>query len=277
MSTELEPEKSDALQELMAIVQVAPRHSLAPIPEAISVEGRQFTETMRGLFCALEMSLTRFAVQMHCDKGTVSRYLSGERVPPPDFIDRLFKLIYDARNAFITPEVQSLVHEQYLAALEAHSPARYQLQKLSDQLTAAILEKQQSNLTISVLQDAIVKKHGEIYALEMEKRAIQQAWEDERQATDEEIEDGLRFRGRLEQTIRSLRDEIQRLKKQLRSTQLRARAAEQRCQQLEVQIEEQCQAQLDSTDTPTTDEQVTRVPERRADSGPGDVPRRKVS
>jgi len=266
MSAEAERENSDALQELMAIVQVAPRHNLSPIPEGVSFDVRRFTETVRGLFGALEMSLTRFSVQMHCDKGTVSRYLSGERIPPQDFLDRLFKLIYDAKNAFITPEVQSLVHEQYLAALEAHSPARYQLQKLSDELTVAILEKQQSDLTISALQEAIVKKHGEIYALEMEKRAIQQAWAAEQQETDGAIEDGLSLRRRLEQTIRGLRHEVQRLNKQLRSTQVRARAAEERCQQLEAQVDQQLEAQIDSADAPIMGEQV-----------PADAPRRPLS
>jgi transcriptional regulator with XRE-family HTH domain len=264
MSAEAGQQKSDALQELMAIVQVTPGQNLSPIPEGACSEVREFTETVRALFAALEMSLTRFSVHMHCDKGTVSRYLSGERIPPQDFLDRLFKSIYDARGALITPEVQSLIHEQYLVALRAHNPARYQVQKLSDQLAVAMLEKQQSELTIFALQDAIVKKQEKIYALEMDKRAIQDAWAAERQESDEAIEGELSLRHRLEQTIRNLRHDVQKLNERLRSTQLRARAAEERCQQLEAQVDQQLEAQIHSADASTMDEQPTvNTPRRR--------------
>jgi transcriptional regulator with XRE-family HTH domain len=130
------------LTELAALARVSPLSSLSPIPDDVAPEIRDFAATMRALFGALGMSLNRLAALLHCctaallhsDPGTVSRYLSGKRIPPPGFIDELCKSVYDVNGSLITAQVQELVHAQFLVALRAHNLARYEVQRLTDLL-----------------------------------------------------------------------------------------------------------------------------------------------
>jgi transcriptional regulator with XRE-family HTH domain len=113
------------------------------------------------------VSLNRLAALLHSDPGTVSRYLSGKRIPPPDFIDGLCKAVYDSKGSLVTAEVQELVHEQFLAALRGYNPARYEVQRLTDLLRAAAQEKQQFQITAAALEEAIASRNEKIYALEL--------------------------------------------------------------------------------------------------------------
>jgi hypothetical protein len=53
-----------------------PVRNLAALPADLDPDIRIFTETMRSLYGTLEISLTRFATQVHSDKSVVSRYMS---------------------------------------------------------------------------------------------------------------------------------------------------------------------------------------------------------
>ena len=253
------------LSDSGAFARTTSAQSLNPVADSVSPAVRALTESMRDLFDALGLSLTRFSVQMHCDKGTVSRYLSGERVPPRDFIDRLFKAVHDARGALVTPEVQTVILEQYLAALEEHNPKRYQIQKISDQLLAAEEERRQRELVISALRETVAKQQDNIYALEMEKRAVEAAWATERQRTDEALEAEAEHKLRLEATIDDLRGQVIHLNARIRLEQVRASTAEKRCQMLE--------ARLDSAIAPAEDEPTEDMPEQSpAPLAPADIP-----
>lgn len=106
------------------------------------------------LFGALGMSLNRLAALLHSDPGTVSRYLSGKRIPPKGFIDGLCKAVYNAKGSVVTEQVHQLVHEQFLAALRAHNPARYEVQRLTDLLQVAAQEKRRYEITVAALEEA---------------------------------------------------------------------------------------------------------------------------
>jgi hypothetical protein len=84
-----EPGLPAGLSELAALARVSSSRPLDPISSDVPPEVRDFAETMRVLFLALGMPLNRLAALLHSDPGTVSRYLSGKRVPPPDFIEGL--------------------------------------------------------------------------------------------------------------------------------------------------------------------------------------------
>ncbi|MBC2908376.1 hypothetical protein H4N64_44280, partial [Streptomyces sp. PSKA01] len=69
-----------------------PLHSLAKdLPPA----KRALAEALRVLFSYLDIPLRRYSVRRHRDPGTVSRYLSGQRMPPADFVT---KLVEDAHE-----------------------------------------------------------------------------------------------------------------------------------------------------------------------------------
>ena len=225
-----EPGAHAELAELTVLTRVSSSQPLSPIPDNVLPEIRDFAETLRVLFGALGMSLNRLAALLHSDPGTVSRYLSGKRIPPPDFIDSLCKVIYDVKGSLVTPQVQELVHDQFLVALRVHNPARYEVQRLTDLLVATAQERQQYEITVAALEEAIASRNDKIYALKLEGRQLRSHWARVEGLLEEERE-------RLQQTMDSLNAEIVYLKEQLLSTQRRAAAAEERCRELEKQLD----------------------------------------
>ncbi len=185
------------------------------------------------LFCALGMSLNRLAALLHSDAGTVSRYLSGKRIPPPGFIEGLCKAVYDAKGSLVTEQVHELVHEQFLVALRAHNPARYEVQRLTDLLQAAAQEKQQYEITVAALEDAIASRKDKIYDLELEGRQLRSAWD----RTEDLLEEEKKHRERLQYAMDTLYAEVSVLRSRLMSAQRRAAAAEERCRELEARLD----------------------------------------
>lgn len=234
-----------------------PVRNLAPLSADLDPEVRVFTETMRSLYGALEISLSRFAAQVHSDKSVVSRYMSGERLPPRDFIGRLLKAFFDKKGRPVTPELQELVEGQFLAALKTRNPAQHRVQDLSNQLRMAIEEKQQCEAEIAALSEAMHSRQEEIYRLEMEKREIRAAWASAQQAAEAESEKDQQHRHELQQAIEKLEQEVTRLRKRLQSAQWRAKTAEQRCQRLEQELD----AASATADEQSTEE-LTRMREQ---------------
>jgi transcriptional regulator with XRE-family HTH domain len=228
-----EPGPRDRLAELTVLARVSSSQPLNPIPGDVPPEIQDFAKTLRVLFSALGMSLNRLAALLHSDPGTVSRYLSGKRVPPPDFIEGLCKAVYDAKGSLITPQVQELVHEQFLVALRAHNPARYEVQRLTDLLQAAAQEKRQYEITVGVLEEAIASRNDKLYELELEGRQLRSAWA----RAEGLLEEERKHRERLQEEMDSLYTEVSHFREQLLSAQRRAAAAEERCRELESQLD----------------------------------------
>jgi len=243
------------LAELAALARVSPSRLLSSVPETVAPEIRDFVETLRMLFGALGMSLNRLAAVLHSDPGTVSRYLSGKRIPPPDFIDSLCKAVYDVKGSLVTPQVQELVHEQFLAALREHNPARYEVQRLTDLLQAAAHEKRQYQLTVTALEEAIASRNDKIYALELEGRQLRSAWARAEGLLDEERKQ----RVHLQETIEGLYAQVSHFKEQLLSAQRRAAEAENRCRELEARLDT-AGARLHDDGAQTAAPQVTAGP-----------------
>ena len=226
------PRRPGEFAELAVLARVSSQ-PLTPIPETVPPDIRDFAETLRLLFGALDMSLNRLAALLHSDPGTVSRYLSGKRIPPPDFIDRLCKAVYDAKGALVTEQVEEHVHRQFLAALREHHPARYEIQRLTDLLQVAAQEKRQHEITITALEEAIASRNERIYALEREGRQLRSSWAGAEGLLEEEGKD----RERLRETIDTLYTQVSFFKEQLLSAQQRAAQAEDRCRELEARLD----------------------------------------
>jgi chromosome segregation ATPase len=125
--------------------------------------------------------------------------------------------------------VQELVHEQFLAALREHNPARYEVQRLTDLLQVAVQEKRQHQVTVSALQEAIASGNDKIYTLELGSRQLQAAWVRNEQL----LEDERRQRAQLQETLDDLYRQVSNLKEQLSLAQRRAVGAEDHCRELE--------------------------------------------
>jgi ABC-type multidrug transport system ATPase subunit/ABC-type multidrug transport system permease subunit len=220
------------LTALTALARVSSQ-PLSPISDDVPDEVRDFTETLRVLFGALDMSVNRLAASMHCDPGSVSRYLGGKRIPPPDFIEGLYKLLYEYKGSLVTPQVEELLHGQLLVALRVHQPHRYHVQRLTDLLQAAVQEKRQYDMTVTALEEAIASRKDKIYELEREGRQVRSAWARAEALLEEERQQ----RERLQEAIDALATEVLYLKERLTAAQRQAAEAEQRCRGLEARLD----------------------------------------
>jgi transcriptional regulator with XRE-family HTH domain len=242
---------------------------LKPIPDDVTPEVREFTETLRGLSGVSGVTLRRLAVDMHYSAGTVSRYLSGQRPPPREFVEKLLRICYDSQGAPVTAEVEQLVFQQRLAALKSSTPKLYEIELLNDRLALALTEKRACDNTVILLEQEIEQEKSQIYDLEREKRQILAAWEDERQRSDDAIAEEAVRRSSLEETIRILKCKVEQLNDHLSRALSRADVAEERCRELETQIDSASVLIEDSGDeTPPRAGEPLLVGEQRGHASP---------
>lgn len=125
---------------------------LGALPDDLQPEVREFVCALRGLFKATKKTLRQFAAYHHISAPSVSRYLSGKRLPDKNFIDALLKSACKAHDVDLTPDVQAHAYRLHREALLAQQPGRYAMQMASDRLEEAILKREQAELQIRDLQ-----------------------------------------------------------------------------------------------------------------------------
>lgn len=111
---------SRVLAETVQTVVLPPRqdHALNPIGK-VPRDRRLLAQALRELFDELDLSLRGFAVRHHVDPSTLSRYLSGSRIPPRDFLRVLVREASMRRGGESTPEALQRLDALRLAALQA--------------------------------------------------------------------------------------------------------------------------------------------------------------
>ncbi|MBP2404602.1 helix-turn-helix transcriptional regulator [Streptomyces syringium] len=114
------PAASRVLAETVQTVVLPPRqdHALNPIGE-VPHEQRLLAQALRELFDKLGVSLRRFAARHHVNPSTLSRYLSGSRIPPRDFLRVLVREASLCRGQEPAPEALRRLQALHLAALRA--------------------------------------------------------------------------------------------------------------------------------------------------------------
>ncbi|GHC66859.1 hypothetical protein GCM10010507_50880 [Streptomyces cinnamoneus] len=206
---------------------------LAPLPPGLRHENREFVLAMRRLFGQTKKSLREFAAYHHFSPASVSRYLSGKRLPDKVFVDALLKSACQAHQVPLTPEVQEHAYRLHREALFSEQPARYRLQMESDKLEEAILAREQAELAIRDLKSSVSDQKHELERLEQQKREITRTAARERAYSSAEIE---HYRGRerdLEAQCHELREEIDRLEAELTQAEYERDEAQSRCRELE--------------------------------------------
>ncbi|WP_051732885.1 PP2C family protein-serine/threonine phosphatase [Kitasatospora phosalacinea] len=102
-----------------------------------------FTAFLNQLFQTFGgLSITRYAARCNRDKGSVSRYLSGARIAPKDFVDELLCQVAETTGRSVAPDVQEHAHRLRMAALRVRNAARHEVEELRDRLGAAERELQ---------------------------------------------------------------------------------------------------------------------------------------
>ncbi|MER5493159.1 response regulator [Streptomyces sp. NPDC002454] len=209
---------------------------LRPLGPDLSREARALAQALRELFEGLEVSVRRYAARRRRDPGTLSRYLSGTRVPPWDVVTDLFTDLAEHRGTPATPRAMELLRDLHRAAVATSGSPRHAMEVLERQLADADRDSRRSTVRGDVLGEALLDRMHRIADLEVRLRQLEAEWSAERaranalEAACPDVSELLRERD-------VLREEVARLAAELRQAREQHEEAEKRCGLLERQLE----------------------------------------
>ncbi|WP_157431025.1 DUF5753 domain-containing protein [Actinomadura macra] len=205
---------------------------LVPRPEDLepSVEVMRGPEVaawvreLRVVWAAVGLSINRFSHLYPVDKGTLSRYLNGKRIPRDHwFLDRLLALQAEQGKA-VCPEVREHLVQLQLQALRVAHPHEYRVRVVSDQLELAVITQREAERYARSLESDLADRARQIDDLTTSCRRLRAALEDDRAA--------------IQQELISLHNRILELTGNLSHARRRAAASEERCQRLEERLDQ---------------------------------------
>lgn len=190
----------------------------------LEVDTQTWVTTLRTLFDATGMKISMFvALHPEIDKGTVSRYLNGKRVPSTHwFLDKLLDALA-AQGRPVTDEVRDHLIGLQLQALQAKHPHEFKVRRVRDELEIAVT----------------AWKEAERYARDLEEqlrdrnRQVEELTEARQRLRDSLNADHAQMQAQQDR----LNQEIADLTEQLQLAQQRRTAAEHRAEELVKMLE----------------------------------------
>ncbi|MFF4223024.1 hypothetical protein ACFYZH_09160 [Streptomyces abikoensis] len=182
--------------------------------EGLSPEMRALAQALRDLFAGLEISERRYAARRSYDSSTVSRYLSGQRLPPWEFALNLLNDVAETRGTVPTPETTEMLRALHHAALKAGKSPTHKVQLLQQQLAVADEDARRAAQRERWLEDTLRDREHRVRELQLQIGGF-------RTGPDPDAD-----RARL-------LIEIRQLKQELEETREAHRQAEERCERLE--------------------------------------------
>ncbi|MFH8771816.1 ATP-binding protein [Streptomyces sp. NPDC017958] len=207
-----------------------------PLSGDLRPEVRELAEALRRLLKGSGKSQRQFAVYHHIGVSTVSRYLSGERIPEKHFLDGLMKSACKAHGKEVSEGLQGLMYRLHRDALLAEDPARYREQMASDRLEDAVLREEEAQLEIRELRKDAKGQKQQLWALESQLRQLEAAEQQERGSLRADLERHRMRKEELAEACVRLRDKVARLERALVEAERERDTARTRCRELEAEL-----------------------------------------
>jgi EAL domain-containing protein (putative c-di-GMP-specific phosphodiesterase class I) len=208
----------------MSDIACTPSAGVKPLGPGLSPEVVNWVIELRTVWAATGLTLNRFASVHPIDKGTISRYLNGQRVPRDRwFLDKLLAIQAESGKP-ATSAVREHLMRTHLRALQTAHPHEYRIRMISDELEIALTGKAEAERYARALEEQLAERNRQVQQLTDEKRYPRAA-----RAAGE---------GTVQSDHDRLTQEIAGLTRQLRAARERAVQAELRCQQLEGLLDE---------------------------------------
>ncbi|MER5645371.1 hypothetical protein [Streptosporangium sp. NPDC002524] len=150
---------------------------LAPLSLELSPQVMAWTGELRAQFTALDMSISLFCRLHPIDKGTVSRYLSGKRVPTDRwFLDQVLALRAGAGTP-VTDEVRAHLVKLQMTALKVAHPHEYRVRKVSDKLEIAVTSWKEAERYAQILEQQLTERTRTLQGLRTETDRLRASWD----------------------------------------------------------------------------------------------------
>jgi transcriptional regulator with XRE-family HTH domain len=200
----------------MSEVSILPASVLKPLDPDLRPEVRVWVDELRAVWQATGLSMGQFAVLHPFDKGTISRYLSGHRVPGErHFLDTLLTTL-ETYGRPVTPPVREYLTGLQMRALEAAHPHEYRVRLVKDELEVALTGRLEAERYARVLEEQLAERNREIQEI---------------------TEDRNRLRATLDAEYARLIHEIEKLSQDLALARSRSARADHRCAELEAVLD----------------------------------------
>ena len=208
----------------MSEISFLPASALKPLDPDLRPEVRLWVDELREVWQATGLSMGQFAVLHPFDKGTISRYLSGHRVPGErHFLDTLLTTL-ETYGRPVTPAVREYLTGLQMSALEAAHPHEYRVRLVKDELEVALTGRLEAERYARALEEQLAERNREIQEL---------------------TEDRKRVRAAMDAEYARLIQEIEKLSQDLALAQSRSARADRRCTELEAVLDLMDQANPD--------------------------------
>ncbi|MGW4797895.1 hypothetical protein ACWEPC_36295, partial [Nonomuraea sp. NPDC004297] len=150
---------------------------LATLSPELSPEVLAWVGELRSQFTALSMSISLFSRLHPIDKGTVSRYLNGKRVPADRwFLNQILALRASAGSP-VTDEVREYLVELQMAALKIAHPHEYRVRKVSDELELAVTSWKEAERYAHNLEEQLVERTRTFQDVLAENERLRAGWD----------------------------------------------------------------------------------------------------
>ncbi|MFM9456895.1 coiled-coil domain-containing protein [Streptomyces europaeiscabiei] len=209
--------------------------SLAPLKDGLPPERRALAEDLRRVFLTLGVSVRRYAARRHLDASSVTRYLSGDRIPPWHFVAGVVTDVQEARIP-LTCEAEAALRELHRAALKTNRRSS-EVQVLQDKLAEADEETRRITTRQRALEEALLAREGRLAEVRSRYRNLETQIEEQRLSHRAELEVWRGEYEQLEEECGDLQEQVIYLQESLAVTRAELIAAEDRCHRLETQLE----------------------------------------
>ncbi|MEV5702932.1 MULTISPECIES: response regulator [Streptomyces violaceoruber group] len=209
---------------------------LVPLDDGLPSEVHALCGALRELFGSLDVSMRRYAARRSRDAGAISRYMSGARIPPWDFVLDLLNDVAEMQGNSPTPEAIALLKDLHLKALKVSNAPAHAALVLQNQLAEADRAARGAMVERQVLTEALQERQRRVAELQVE---ISQAEASRNRQVSELTAEVERYQAQfidLTSEGERLRSIILTLENQLAEAGRRHLEAEQRCQLLERQL-----------------------------------------
>ncbi|WP_230193505.1 helix-turn-helix domain-containing protein [Streptomyces coriariae] len=207
------------------------------LPDDLPAEARELAEELRMLFGSLELSMRRYALRCHCDVSTVSRYLNGLHTPPWSFIEGLLSHAAQGRAEPVTQEAATHLRRLHRKAVTSSGAAKGKAQQLHILLEQADEDARQSQAREQMAADMLHERQFRIQQLQVQLRAVEAARAVDRDEYDNALVQQHQQQEALRNECSRLYAEVGVLREQLTQATVAKELAEERCSQLELQLD----------------------------------------